>query len=209
MPGPPHLPALRGTAGRSVTVEWPPLTSHDFRPATFRAMAQLTLQTERPVLGTGLFVRASMRLSGKLDVGRLDLRVLVIGVQGLVASDAGLLVAAERHRDVAAIRVVDVDRTRPELARDAMGAVEIVGPERSLKPVDRVVGDAHGLFLVLEGDSRENRAEDFLLRNPHAVIDLVEDRRLDIGAAGVLAHLLAAESELRAFLPADLDIALH
>src|SRR5690606_40339984 len=48
--------------------------------------------------------------SAQLDEGRLELRVLVIGVERLVAADARLLVAAERHRDVAAAGRIDVDR---------------------------------------------------------------------------------------------------
>ncbi len=90
-----------------------------------------------------------------------------------------------------------------------MSAIEIVRPQRSLQSVDRVVRDADGVFLVLEGDGGEDGAEDLFLRDAHLVVDLREDGRLDIGAAGILAHLTAAERELRAFALADLDIGFH
>ena len=48
-----------------------------------------------------------------LNPGRLQLRVLVEGVQRFVAAVAGLLVAAKRHGDVVAVVLVDVHRACP------------------------------------------------------------------------------------------------
>src|SRR5207248_596976 len=58
--------------------------------------------------------------------GRFQLGVLVERVQRLVAAVAALLVAAERHRDVVLVVLVDVHGARAQRPCHAMGAVDVV-----------------------------------------------------------------------------------
>ena len=51
-------------------------------------------------------------LGADLDPGCLELGVFVDRMQRFVPSEARLLVAAEGHRDVALVEIVDPDRTR-------------------------------------------------------------------------------------------------
>ena len=61
----------------------------------------------------------------------------------------------------------------------------------------------------VERDRGEHRAEDLLARDRHVVRDRVEDRRLDVVAARVLARAAAAEVEAGALALARLDVAEH
>src|SRR3546814_1868218 len=93
---------------------------------------------------------------------RLQVSELVDGVERLVAAEAGLLEAAERRGDVAAVEAVDPDRAGPEAAGGLHGLVDVGGPDRRRQAVDRVVGDPDRLVLVGEGEGGEHRAEDLL-----------------------------------------------
>src|SRR3979411_1796304 len=92
----------------------------------------------------------------ELDPGRLDLGELVEGVQRLVAADAGLLVAAERRGDVAAVVGVDPHRTGTQALGELEGLVDVRGEDRRSEPIDRVVGDGERLLGVLHRDDREH-----------------------------------------------------
>src|SRR5205823_6413194 len=78
----PHAPSSRAT--RSATP----------RGALARNSSDCTLATDSP--------------SGQVDPRRLQLRVLLKRVQRLVASDARLLEAAERHGQVIGIVAIDI-----------------------------------------------------------------------------------------------------
>src|SRR6267143_2947075 len=70
-----------------------------------------------------------------------------------------------------------------------------------------VVGDRDRLVVLFDLDHRSHRTKDFLARNPHAVVNLGEQRRLQIEAGIVTVENLAAPVELRALLLAEGDIA--
>src|SRR5882762_6945894 len=70
-----------------------------------------------------------------------------------------------------------------------------------------VVGDRDRLVVLFDLDHRSHRTKDFLSRNPHAVVNLGEQRRLQIEAGIVAVENLAAPVELRALLLAEGDIA--
>ena len=63
------------------------------------------------------------------------------------------------------------------------------------------------LRLGLELDDREDRPEDLLARDRHVVAHVVEDRRRDEVAAGLLEDPLAAGDDPRALAAADVDVA--
>ncbi len=90
-----------------------------------------------------------------------------------------------------------------------MGARDVVRPHGHREAVHGVVGDPDRLLFVAERDRRQHGPKDLLARNAHVVRDGVEDRRLDEIAAAVLARLVAAELELRAFVAARFDVAEH
>src|SRR3546814_12268121 len=69
-------------------------------------------------------------------------------------------------------------------------------PHRRGEAVDRVVADLHGFLGIAEGDRRQHRAEDLLLRDGHVVLHAVEDGRLDVVAAALGENALAAERHL-------------
>ena len=71
------------------------------------------------------------------------------------------------------------------------------------KPVGRIVGDLHRVFFVFERNHRGDWAEDFFAGDAGAVVDVVEDGRLDVVALGELLGASAADSDLGFFL-ADL-----
>ena len=50
------------------------------------------------------------------------------------------------------------------------------------EPVWTVVGDAHGVVIVLEGDDHQHRAEDLLLGDGHRVVHVGEQGGLDVVA---------------------------
>src|SRR5690606_30061250 len=91
----------------------------------------------------------SDRSISQVDPGRLDLGVLVERVQRLVATVAGLLVAAEGGGHVAAVPVVDPDAAGAQAAGDAVGAGQVGGPHAGGQAVFAVVGDLQRLGLVV------------------------------------------------------------
>jgi hypothetical protein len=67
-----------------------------------------------------------------------------------------------------------------------MGALDVVGPDRHRKTVNRGVGDLDDLILRGEGDHRQHWTEDLLLGEMHVLPYAVEDGR------GQLARRLQA-----------------
>src|SRR6185295_15484078 len=104
----------------------------------------------------------SARDSVELDPGRLHLGELVEGVQRLVPADAGLLVAAERRGDVAAVVSVDPHRAGAQALGELERLVDVGGEDRRGEAVDRVVGHGQRLIGVLDRDDRQHRPENLL-----------------------------------------------
>src|ERR1039458_6444584 len=65
-----------------------------------------------------LIVACGHACSAQVDPGGLELRVLVKGMQGFIAPEAGLFVAAERHGDVVGIVAIDVNHAIPRCGRN-------------------------------------------------------------------------------------------
>src|SRR5262249_33450880 len=130
-------------------------------------------------------------------------------VDRLVAPEARLLEAAEGRGDVAIIEAIDPDDSGPERARGLEGLCDVPGPHGSRQAIDRVIADLHRLLAVLEGDGREHWPEDLLVGDRHLVVDMIEDCRLHIVAAALVAGAHSAEYEFRALALALVDIAKH
>ena len=84
----------------------------------------------------------------------------------------------------------------------------MLAPDRARQPVRRRVRKAKRLFLGVERDDRHDRPEDLLLRDPHVVRHVVEDRRHQVCAIGErrIRRRLASDHDLGALLEADLDV---
>src|SRR5215213_5765328 len=102
----------------------------------------------------------SVLLRGQVDV--LYVRVVVEGVRAELASDAGLLEAAEGGRDADGGVGVYGDHARLHAPRHAQGAGAVLGPDRTREAILGVVGLPDGVFFVLERDYGDDGAEDLL-----------------------------------------------
>src|SRR5690606_12593426 len=148
-------------------------------------------------------------LGAEVDPGRLQLRVLIHGVQRLVPAEAGLLVAAEGRGDVAGVEAVDPDDAGPQRAGRPVRLGDVAGPHRGGQAVDGVVADPDRLVDVLHADGREHRPEDLFLGDLHPIVDVVEDGRLYVETALVGVRPLAAHPQRRALRLAGLDVTEH
>src|SRR5579862_2369907 len=90
-------------------------------------LADPVMMIDRSIAGR----RLSVGPLTQLNPDGLGFGVLLVGHQGLVlAAEAGLLVATERHGEIAFGIAVDRHRSGANGAGDAMGRVEVVGIER-------------------------------------------------------------------------------
>src|SRR5688500_6430991 len=160
----------------------------------------------RPSPAAGSMYVNVASLPRQVDPGRLELRVAVEGGHPLVATESRLLEAAERHGDVGGVEGVHPDDTRTDRAGQAVRSVEIPCPDPRGQAVGRVVGDGEGVGLVLELGHGQDRAEDLLAGDAPAIVDPVEDRRLDVEPPAVLAHALTAGHDPGALLTPELDV---
>src|SRR5262245_25064736 len=114
--------------------------------------------------------------SAQGEPDRLLLGVLLERLEALVAAaEAGLLVAAERRRDVALGVGVDADGAGTDSSCDADRAVQVRRVDRRRQPVVGLVREGDRLVLVVERDDRDDRPENLLARDLHGVRDVVED----------------------------------
>src|SRR5690606_30329521 len=103
---------------------------------------------------------------GHIEGGRYpDAFGLEIGpdrILSVLMADAAAFMAAERRH--IRYRSVGIDPDRPGLQplRHREGAAHILRPHSGGEAVIAVIADSEGLFLVVEGDHRENRAENLL-----------------------------------------------
>src|SRR5215207_42916 len=100
----------------------------------------------------------SVLLRGQVDV--LYLRVVVQGVRSQLASDAGLLEAAEGGGDPHGGVGVYGDHARLHAPRHAQGARAVLGPDRTGETIFGVVGLTNSIIFVLERYDGDDGAED-------------------------------------------------
>ena len=130
-----------------------------------------------------------------------DEDVLLLGerVRGLgpeLASQAGLLEAAERRPVPDRGVGVDTEVARLDRACHAQGATDVAGEDRPRQAVLRVVGEPDRVGLVVEGHDRDERAEHLLA--PHGRLRVLGDH--DRGADEVPDAVVgrAARDDLQA-----------
>src|SRR5690606_39236417 len=160
----------------------------------------------QPLLRTAPPARRASGPSG--EIHRLQLEVELEAFDAALAPDARLLEAAERH-----LRVDDHAVHRHAAGahppRDLVAALRVRRIDGAVQAVDRIVGLLDRVVDVVVRDERHDRAEDFLARDRHPVVDVGEDGRLDEVAAVEAFRAAAAEHEARPFLLAHRDEALH
>src|SRR3954468_716941 len=133
----------------------------------------------------------------------LQLAVSMQAEDTAVAADAGHLEPAER-RLVVALHRVDADVAAAQLARHAVAAHRVGGPDVVVKTERRAVGERYGLVLVVERLHDDDRSEELLLCDAHLVLHTSEQGRCDVVATAEIRPG-AADDELRAVLPAGVE----
>ena len=124
-----------------------------------------------------------------------------------IASESRLLEAPEGGGQRGSVEAVDPYRTGAQRARNAMRDVHVIGPDRGGQAVDRVIGEGHCLALVRERRRREHRSEDLLPGYAHRRAHGIENRGLDVVAAGLHQRPLPAEDDSGAFGHTAVDVA--
>src|SRR3954462_5023755 len=96
-----------------------------------------------------MFRSSRLLLSSWRRLGeRLQLEVLLEPGDAHLPADAGLLVPAERNVGAVVQAAVDRHRARPDAPSNGVYSVTIAPAHRARQPIDRVVGDAHGIIIV-------------------------------------------------------------
>ena len=119
-------------------------------------------------------------------------------------ADAGLLVAAERAVGAEVVAAVDGERSGPDAPGHRQRPV-LAAEHGTGEPVDRVVGDAHRVVVVLVGDDGQHRPEHLLLGDLAVGVDVGEQRG---GIEVARVDLLAAGDQRGAGLDGTLDHAV-
>src|SRR3954464_12300638 len=101
------------------------------------------------------------------------------GVRAQLASEAGLLVAAERHGRVHWTVSIDPDRARLQPARERVRLLDVVRPNARRKTINILVCEFRDLVDVIEAERRQHGAEDLFLGDGHVVVDGAKYRRFN------------------------------
>src|SRR3954468_13564257 len=96
----------------------------------------------------------------QLDLDGLEPGIVFERAGAVLAADARLLVAADRHLRRGLAPTVDPADASFELVDHPMRGAEAFGSQARREAVGRSVGAADHLFLVVEGQQAHDRAED-------------------------------------------------
>src|ERR687886_1231519 len=141
------------------------------------------------------------------EVDRLVLEERTQTLGSELTTDARFLVSTEGGAELDPV-AVQRQAPRAHLAGDAHSPVQVLGPHASRQAVLRVVGDADSVVVIVKRDHNEHGAEDLVLGYPHGVVDVGEDRRLQVPALRLARGPAAAHGDRRTFLSPTGDVAL-
>src|SRR5258705_5065811 len=146
-----------------------------------------------------------------IDPDALHLQVFVNGVLAVFPAHAAVLVAAERRHEADGAIGVDPYSAGLDAFRHAYRTTYVARPHPRTEPEADVVGDAHGILLILERDNGEHGAEYLFLRNAHPVVHAGENRRLDEPSLAALRtrRRAATHAQLRPLVLGDIDVREH
>src|SRR6184192_3933486 len=162
-------PALRIAATSASTFSGVRPATKTCRPSRASRSHRAPPSPARGPTPTTMAFVSMVTFSSDPDRHALQLRVVMQGLQALLASDAALLVAAEGGLDAARHPLVHVDLPRLEPGGHAVGAGQVARPDAGGEAVRRVVRGTDCLVLVGEGHHGHDRAEDLLARDAHVV----------------------------------------
>src|SRR6266852_580097 len=150
----------------------------------------------------------ALKLVGIVDVDGLPLGEKVDGSNGgFAVTVAGLLGAAEGQVCFSAdCRSVYIDNSGIEIAGSLESAIHVSRVDGSGKSVSHAVRHIDCLFQAVNGNHRNNRAENLLLRNAHIRRTISEHRRFVEPPFGVRAvvEAIAPSYQLGAFILSNL-----
>ena len=130
---------------------------------------------------------------------------------GFARTVAGASRASKRELHFTADRAgVNIDNAGRQLPHRGERAVDAPGVDGTDEAVGRVVIDGDGFLEVAGFDDAHNRAENFLTPNAHRPGNIVENCWTKEPAAVAVAFrkAFAADKQSRAFVEADLDVAV-
>ena len=108
----------------------------------------------------------------------------------MLAAEAGIARTAPRQPHVGIAVGVEPHRAGVGPLGEALHAADVAAPYAGSEAVRRTIGDPQRIRLVAKLDDAYHRPEDFLLRDPHLVLDIGEDSGTEEIAA--VADTLAA-----------------
>src|SRR5271170_683747 len=120
------------------------------------------------------------RLFVEVDVDLLRFEILLNSPRSKFAAHAGLLVSAPRSFHAGGLHMVYPDDACAQRFDNAKCLVNVARPHGCGQSIMRVVGDANGFGFTLEGNDRGDRTEDLFACDACVVVDVIEDRRLDV-----------------------------
>ena len=106
---------------------------------------------------------------------RLDLEVFLETRDAHLATQTGLFVPTKRYVGPVPNTAVNRHGSGADTTGDGLGMFGIIGEDRSRQSVDGIVGDGHGVIIVVVCNGHENWTEDLLLGDGHVVGDIGQD----------------------------------
>src|SRR5581483_3830451 len=116
--------------------------------------------------------------------------------------------AAPRRLDVGGLHVVHPDNSRAQSLHRAESLEDVAGPNRRSETVWRVIGDLYCVFFVFEGNDGGDWPENFFTGDTGVVVDVIEDRCLDVVALRELLGATGGRGYFGLFL-AEFLVRLH
>lgn len=125
-----------------------------------------------------------------------------------LASDTGLLVAAERRAFRNLVVRVDPDAARLDGASNTEGTVDVLCPDSAAEAVIAVIGHLDHLFFRLEFDDDGDRSENLFAGDAHIVRSICDECRLheDAVLELTISCLFTAAGDGRTFFFSEFDI---
>ena len=97
---------------------------------------------------------------------------------------AGLLDAGPRQTGIEIVAAVHIDRAGLDCLADALGGIDVLGPDGRREAIAAVVHQSDRLFLVADLGDADDGAETLFAHHRHGVIDVGENLRREVRRAG-------------------------
>jgi hypothetical protein len=136
----------------------------------------------------------------------LGLEVLLEALEPSLATNAAGLVPAEWRVGGVPVGAVHSQRPGPDAPGYAQGPFVGGRADASGQAVHGVVGNGNRLFVIVEGNDHEHGTKDLLLGDPHPIVHISEQRRLDVIPAVEASRSAASGDDASAFATPALDV---